>query len=169
MSNQHQPSAVVADYELNNSVYASGYTTPGLEAAPQDRVAVVTCMDARVDTYRALGLEPGRAHVIRNAGGVITNDVIRSLALSQLELGTTQIVVIHHTKCGLAGLDEEAVLDALAAKAGQRPPWKIHAFADVYEDTRASVEALRSSPYLQHTDRIFGYVHDVDSGRIEPV
>lgn len=169
MATHDRTSAVVADYELNNTVYASGYTASGLEAAPQDRVAVVTCMDARIDTYRALGLDLGRAHVIRNAGGVVTNDVIRSLALSQLELGTREVIVIHHTKCGLAGLDEEAVLTALAAKAGRRPPWKIHAFADVFEDTRTSVEKLRSSPYLQHTDRIFGYVHDVDSGRIEPV
>ncbi len=169
MTEQASSSDAVDRYELNNSVYASGFAGAGLAAPPGDKVAVVTCMDARLDPYRALGLELGGAHVIRNAGGVITNDVIRSLALSQLELGTREILVIHHTKCGLAGLDEDAVLDTIAGNAGQRPPWKIHAFADVREDTVQSVAQLRSSPFLLHTDRIFGFVHDVDTGRLERV
>ncbi len=169
MASQLPTSETVARYEVNNSIYASGYTSAGLGAPPGDNVAVVTCMDARLDTYRSLGLDLGKAHVIRNAGGVITNDVIRSLALSQLELGTTEVLVIHHTKCGLAGLDEGAVLDRIAAKAGQRPSWRIHAFADVVEDTRQSVEVLRSNPFLLHTDRIVGYVHNVDTGKIEAI
>lgn len=169
MSGESKLSPAVANFDLNNSIYASGYTGGGLPAAPGHQVAVVTCMDARVDPYRALGLDLGQAHVIRNAGGVITNDVVRSLCLSQLELGTKEIVVIHHTKCGLAGLDEAAVMARIKANAGQQPPWSIHAFADVAEDTRQAVATLKASPYLIHTDNVYGFVHNVDTGRIEPV
>jgi carbonic anhydrase len=152
--------------ENNGSAPAPG----PLPAPPQLRVAVVACMDARIDVHRALGLEPGEAHVIRNAGGVVTDDVIRSLAISQRRLGTTAVMLIHHTGCGMAGLDESSLRQELTdAAGGQAPPFGLGGFADVEADVRESLRRVQDSPYLAHRDIVRGFVLDVESGRLSEV
>ena len=122
-----------------------------------------------MDVYRILGLEPGDAHVVRNAGGVVTDDVIRSLAISQRKLGTQEIVLVHHTRCGMQGLDEDAFVAELEQDAGEAPTWPVGAFADAEQDVRDSVQRLRDSPFLPHTEQIRGYVYDVDTQDLRPV
>jgi carbonic anhydrase len=130
-------------------------------ARPIQRLAVVTCMDARIDPARLLGLEPGDAHVLRNAGGAITADVRRSLVISQRLLGTREVKIIRHTGCGMLGLDE-ALRDDLAAEVGEHADWQVHGFADLEGDLLAALDELRADPFLLHTDRIAGYVYDVE-------
>lgn len=143
--------------------------SPGeLPAPPARGVAVVACMDARLDVYRILGLAPGDAHVIRNAGGVVTTDTLRSLAISQHVLGTRAVLLVHHTRCGMHGADETAVLDQVEQTTGVRPDWAVQAFADVEEDVRESVRTLRDCPYLIATE-VRGTVYDVDTGRLREV
>jgi carbonic anhydrase len=126
-------------------------------------------MDSRMDVHAMLGLRLGEAHAIRNAGGVVTDDVIRSLAISQRSLGTTAIAVIHHTECGLLGLDEDAFVDAMVADAGAPPRWRPGSFADADQDVQLSVATLRSSPFLPHRDDIHGFVFEVETGRLRSV
>jgi carbonic anhydrase len=143
--------------------------SPGqLPAPPARRVAVVACMDARVDVYRVLGLEPGEAHVIRNAGGVVTQDTLRSLTISQHVLGTREVLLVHHTRCGMEGADEAAVLDRVEQATGVRPDWSVQGFADVEADVREAVAQLRACPYLVSTD-VRGTVYDVDTGVLREV
>ena len=130
-------------------------------ARPIQRLAVVTCMDARIDPARLLGLEPGGAHVLRNAGGAITADVRRSLVISQRLLGTREIKIIRHTGCGMLGLDE-ALRDDLAAEVGEHTDWQVHGFDDLEGDLLAALAELRADPFLLHTDEIHGYVYDVE-------
>ena len=130
-------------------------------ARPTRRLAVVTCMDARIDPARLLGLEPGEAHVLRNAGGAITADVRRSLVISQRLLGTSAIKIIRHTGCGMLGLDE-ALRDDLAAEVGEHVDWQVHGFDDLEGDLLAALDELRADPFLLHTDEIHGYVYDVE-------
>jgi carbonic anhydrase len=130
-------------------------------------VAVLACMDLRLDPLAILGLD--RAYVIRNAGGVVTDDAIRSLMLSQRLRGTTEVLLLHHTDCGLAGLDEAEVLDGIEAETGRRPPFALEAFADVDESVRRSVDRLRASPFLSQTDQIRGFVYDVDAQELREV
>jgi carbonic anhydrase len=130
-------------------------------------VAVLACMDLRLDPLAILGLD--RAYVIRNAGGVVTDDAIRSLMLSQRLLGTTEVLLLQHTDCGLAGLDEAEVLDGIEAETGSRPPFALEAFADVDESVRRSVDRLRASPFLSNTDQIRGFVYEVDSQQLREV
>ncbi len=137
-------------------------------AAPARRVAVVACMDARLDVYRLLGLRPGEAHVIRNAGGVVTDDVLRSLAISQHVLGTREVLLVHHTRCGLEGADEGAFATAVEQATGSRPPWSMRAFADVDDDVRESLRLIRECPYLLSADAR-GTVYDVETGRLREV
>lgn len=151
-----------------NAEWAQQAPGLGLPAAPARGVAVVACMDARMDVYRLLGLAPGEAHVIRNAGGVVTDDVLRSLAISQHVLGTRAVVLVHHTRCGLAGADEIAFADQVEQTTGQRPPWPMRAFADVDDDVRESVRLVQQSPYLLATE-VRGTVYDVDTGRLREV
>ena len=138
-------------------------------AEPAKRVAIVACMDARLDLLAALGLEVGDAHVLRNAGGVITEDVIRSLAISQRRLGTDEVVVVHHTNCGMEKLDEEEFSAELEADTGERPGFEIGSFDDVDESVRESIARLRRSPFLPNRERITGYVYDVQTGRVRGV
>jgi carbonic anhydrase len=152
-----------------SQTYQASFTTSKLHADPARRVAVVTCMDARIDVYAALALQLGEAHVIRNAGGVITDDVIRSLCLSQQKLGTNEVAVIHHTRCGLENLDEETFLTELAASTGAHPTWSVRSFTDVVQDVRDSVAALLASPFLAYDDAITGYIYDVDTGALTEV
>jgi carbonic anhydrase len=142
---------------------------PGeLPGRPARGVAVVACMDARMDVYRILGLAVGDAHVIRNAGGVVTDDTIRSLTISQHLLGTREIVLVHHTRCGMQGADEEAFLAQVEQACGARPDWPVRAFADAEEDVRESIRALRECPYLLSYD-VRGTVYDVDTGLLREV
>jgi carbonic anhydrase len=140
----------------------------GLAAPPARAVAVVTCMDARMDVYRLLGLAPGDAHVLRNAGGVVTDDTLRSLTISQHLLGTREVVLVHHTRCGMQGADEAAFLARVEQATGARPTWPVQAFADVDEDVRTSIRVLRECPYLLSHD-VRGAVYDVDTGRLREV
>jgi carbonic anhydrase len=144
-----------------------GRATPPVR--PATGVAVVACMDARIDVFALFGLSEGDAHVLRNAGGVVTDDVHRSLAVSQHELGTTEIVLVHHTDCGMVRITDEGFARKLERLTGTRPGFPIHAFADVSDDVRASVAALRSSPFLRATTSIRGFVYDVFTGRLVEV
>ena len=142
---------------------------PGARPAqPARGVAVVACMDARMDVARLLGLENGDAHVIRNAGGVVTEDVLRSLAISQHVLGTREVLLVHHTRCGLEGADEQAFTTAVERATGRRPDWSMRAFADVEDDVRESVRLIRECPYLV-SGEVRGTVYDVDTGRLREV
>lgn len=151
-----------------NAQYAAEFTDPGMDAHPVLQVAVVACMDARLDLHKALGLQLGDCHTIRNAGGVVTDDVIRSLTISQRALGTRSIVLIHHTGCGLESLTEEFRHD-LEMEVGQRPAWAVEAFRDVEQDVRQSMQRVRTSPFLLHTDDVRGFVFDVKSGLLREI
>ncbi|SNR98778.1 carbonic anhydrase [Geodermatophilus pulveris] len=150
-----------------NAQYAA-QAPGGLPAPPARAVAVVACMDARMDVFRILGLQPGDAHVIRNAGGVVTQDTLRSVTVSQHVLGTREVVLVHHTRCGMEGADEAALLDRVEQATGARPDWPVQAFADVEEDVRESVRQLRACPYLLSRD-VRGTVYDVDTGLLREV
>lgn len=151
-----------------NGRYADAFTDPGMDARPVQRVAVVACMDARLDLHRALGLNLGDCHTIRNAGGVVTDDVIRSLTISQRALGTRSVVLIHHTNCGMESLTEDFRHD-LELEVGQRPAWAVESFRDVDQDVRQSIERVRTSPFLLHTEDVRGFVFDVKTGRLREV
>jgi carbonic anhydrase len=153
----------------NNRIYVERGAHVPLDVRPSLRLAIVTCMDSRLDVFAALGLENGQAHVLRNAGGVITDDVIRSLALSQRRLGTESVMLIHHEDCGLQLITEEAFRRELEEAAGVAPPFAIETFKDVDESVRASLARVRSSPFLEHRDRVRGFVFDVGSGRLREV
>ena len=162
-----QPSA--DDLVERNRQAADAIKTPGMAAPPSRHVAVVTCMDARIDPLAELGLTVGEAHVMRNAGGVVTDDVIRSLCISQQLLGTREILVIHHTKCGMCGLDEAAFSDDLGRRLGARPSWPICSFADPADDVRAAIATLRASPFIEHDTAVRGFIYDVDTGLLDEV
>src|SRR5919112_4982893 len=138
--------SVTDEYLEHNVRYAEGFSGP-LPLPPAKRVAVVACMDARLDVYRVLGLAEGEAHVIRNAGGVVTDDEIRSLAISQRLLGTTEIVLIHHTDCGMLTFTDQQFRDAIEADTGVRPSWSAEAFSDLEADVTASVQRILDSPF----------------------
>jgi len=152
-----------------NESFAQAFDHPGLPGPPSRGVAVVACMDARLDVYRVLGLRDGEAHVIRNAGGVVTDDVLRSLAVSQRKLQTREVVLIHHTRCGMATFSDDEFVAELEADTGQRPSWTPGTFRDTEQDVRDSLAAVRSSPFLPHTDAVRGFVYDVDSGALTEV
>ncbi|MFI0942317.1 beta-class carbonic anhydrase [Streptomyces sp. NPDC021020] len=151
-----------------NSDYAAAFTDPGMDARPVLQVAVVACMDARLDLHKALGLALGDCHTIRNAGGVVTDDTIRSLAISQRALGTRSVVLIHHTGCGMQTITEDFRTE-LEAEVGQRPTWSVEAFTDADQDVRQSMARVRTSPFLPHTDDVRGFVFDVHSGRLREI
>jgi carbonic anhydrase len=140
-----------------------------LPAAPAKKLAVIACMDARLDPARILGLEVGDAHVIRNAGGVVTDDEIRSLAISQHLLGTEEIVLIHHTDCGMLTISDEEFAQRLEDDTGERPHWRAHAFADLEENVRNSVRLIQESPFVPRTDSVRGFVYDVKTGELREV
>ncbi|MEU1212406.1 beta-class carbonic anhydrase [Streptomyces sp. NPDC005791] len=151
-----------------NARYAQAFSDPGMDARPVLHVAVVACMDARLDLHAALGLELGDCHTIRNAGGVVTDDVIRSLTISQRALGTRSVVLIHHTNCGMESLTEDFRKD-LEAEVGQRPVWAVEAYSDADQDVRQSMQRVRTSPFLLHTDDIRGFVFDVTTGKLREI
>jgi carbonic anhydrase len=156
-------------YVAFNAEYAERFDHGGLPVEPSRRVAVVACMDSRMPVFQILGMQYGEAHVIRNAGGVITDDVIRSLCLSQRYLGTREIILLHHTDCGLQRVTEDQLKSELQAELGVKPWWSVESFSDPYVDTRQSIERLRLTPFVPHKDHIRGFVYDVDTGRLDEV
>ena len=161
--------SVTDEFVTANKAYADAFDKGGLPGPPARHVAVVACMDARLDVYRLLGLGEGDAHVIRNAGGVVTDDVIRSLAVGQRKLKTTEVVLIHHTKCGMATFSDDDFVAELEDACGQRPTWAPGTFPDTEQDVRDSLERVRTSPFMLHTDAVRGFVADVDTGLLTEV
>jgi carbonic anhydrase len=153
----------------NGEAYAEGFSDGDLTSPPRKKVAVLACMDARVIPSRILGLDPGDAHVIRNAGGVVTDDAIRSLAISQNLLGTEEIMLIHHTDCGMLTFTDDELAGRLESETGERPTWPLHAFSDLEGSVRDSIERLHSSPFIPRKDSIRGFVYDVKTGRLSEV
>ncbi len=161
---------LVADELLeNNRLFAAGFEPTHLDVKPSLRLAIVTCMDSRLDVFAALGLEGGQAHVLRNAGGVITNDVIRSLAISQRRLGTDQIILIHHTDCGMQLVTDDGFRAELEEATGMAPEFAVESFTDVESDVRQSIRRVRHSPFLLHKHAVRGFVYDVDTGRLHEI
>jgi carbonic anhydrase len=153
----------------NNRAFAASLPEQHLDVRPRRRLAIVTCMDSRLDVFAALGLEHGEAHVLRNAGGVITDDVIRSLAVSQRRLGTREVMLIHHTDCGMQTLSDDGFRAELQAATGIAPAFAIESFADVDANIRQSVLRVRRSPFLVHTGQVRGFVYDVDTHALREV
>ncbi|WP_059008566.1 beta-class carbonic anhydrase [Streptomyces specialis] len=160
--------SVTDEYLANNEAYAASFTGP-LPLPPARQVAVVACMDARLNVYGALGLREGEAHVIRNAGGVITDDEIRSLAISQRLLGTREIILVHHTDCGMTTFSDDAFKRSIEEETGIRPGWAAESFPDVEEDVRQSVRRIKASPFVPHTGSVRGFVLDVATGRLKEI
>jgi carbonic anhydrase len=155
---------VIDELLSNNARYASTFEGP-LPLPPSKRLAVLACMDARLNVYALLGLREGEAHVIRNAGGVVTDDEIRSLAISQRLLGTEEIVLIHHTDCGMLTFTDDAFKAGIQAETGIKPPWAAEAFSDLAEDVRQSVARIVTSPFIPRTDAVRGFVFDWQARR----
>ncbi len=152
----------------NNQRYAASYRG-NLPSPPARGVAVIACMDARLNVYGILGLAEGDAHVLRNAGGAVTDDEIRSLAISQRLLGTREIVLIHHTDCGMLTFTDDDFKASIEADTGIRPPWAAEAFGDLDSDVRQSIARIKASPFVPHTDAVRGFVFDVETGRLREV
>src|SRR5437588_11398799 len=150
----------------NNESYAGGFEHGDLAAAPRLKVAIVTCMDARIDPARVLGLEPGDAQVIRNAGGIVTDDALRSLSISQHHLGTEEIVVIQHTRCGLMTFSDDEFADQLERSTGSRPPWRSHTFTHLEESVREGVRRILADPFIPRQERVRGFVYEVENGSV---
>src|SRR3954471_18351744 len=153
----------------NNEAYAASFDKGELPLPPAKKLAVVACMDARLDVAAVLGLEPGDAHVIRNAGGVVTDDEIRSLSISQRLLGTREIVLIHHTDCGMLTFTDDAFKRAVQDETGIKPEWAAEAFADLDEDVRQSIARIHASPFIPHKESVRGFVYDVGDGSLREV
>ena len=160
--------SAVDDYLKNNKEYAQAHVG-GLPVRPARHVAVVACMDSRMRIFPMLGLGDGEAHVIRNAGGAVTDDVVRSLAISQRLLGTREIMLIHHTDCGMQKTTEDEFKGAIEAETGIRPPWAVESFSDAEHDVRQSIGRIKVSPFIPHKDAVRGFVFDVDTGRLNEV
>jgi carbonic anhydrase len=153
----------------NNEAFAAALPTRHLDLHPSRQLAIVTCMDSRLDVFAALGLGHGEAHVLRNAGGVITDDVIRSLAVSQRRLGTREIMLIHHDDCGMQKLTDDGFRAELQDATGVAPAFAIESFADVEADVRQSILRVRRSPFLPYRDEVRGFVYDVDTHELREV
>jgi carbonic anhydrase len=158
------------DQLLDNArEYEAGFDQGDLPLPPARKLAVLACMDARLDPHRVLGLELGDAHVIRNAGGVVDDDAIRSLAISQNLLGTEEIVLVHHTDCGMLTFTDEQLAQKLEEETGQRPQWHAHAFGDLEGDVREGIEKIKASPFVPRTDSVRGFVYEVETGALREV
>ena len=155
--------SAIDDVVLSNRRYVERFPGPR-PLQPKLKLAIVSCMDSRLDLFGALGLEVGDAHLLRNAGGLPTDDMLRSLAISQRKLGTREIAIIHHTNCGMDNFDDEAFRSELAIETGQRPSWDTPGFDDVHEQARRSMEIVRNCAWLPHRDTVRAFVFDVDSG-----
>ncbi len=157
------------DLLRNAEAHRAGFEASGLPAAPATGVAVVACMDARLNVEALLGLRSGDAHVIRNAGGVVTDDAIRSLAISQRLLGTEEIVLIHHTDCGMVTFSDDEFRRSIEADTGVRPPWAAEAFPDAAGDVRQGIARIKASPFIPRKDNVRGFVYDVHTGALDEV
>jgi len=153
----------------NAREYERDFDQGDLPLPPARKLAVLACMDARLDPHKVLGLERGDAHVIRNAGGVVDEDAIRSLAISQNLLGTEEIVLIHHTDCGMLTFTDEQLAEKLESETGQRPQWHAHAFGDLEGDVRTGIDEIKASPFVPNTDSVRGFVYEVETGALREV
>jgi carbonic anhydrase len=160
--------SVTDELLANNQRYAEAFSGQ-LPLPPARGLAVVACMDARLNVYAILGLAEGEAHVIRNAGGVVTDDEIRSLAISQRLLGTREIILIHHTDCGMLTFTDDAFKESIQAETGIKPPWAVEAFSDLDTDVRQSIARIKTSPFIPYTDAVRGFVFDVATGKLNEV
>ena len=149
--------------------YAAGFDKGDLPVPPSRRVAIVACMDARLNPYGLLGLSEGDAHIIRNAGGAVTSDVIRSLTISQRLLGTEEIVLIHHTDCGMLTFSDDDFRSAVEKDTGIRPEWAAETFSDLDADVRQSIARVKASPFIPRTDSVRGFVYEVETGKLREV
>ena len=161
--------SVTDELVANNEAYVAQFDKGDLPLPPGRRVAVVACMDARLNPYGILGLHEGDAHVIRNAGGVVTDDEIRSLAISQRLLGTEEIILIHHTDCGMLTFSDDDVKTQIAEETGIRPHFAFEAFDDLDDDIRQSVARLKASPFIPNKDKIRGFVYEVETGKLREI
>ncbi len=161
--------SVTGELLQNNQRYASEFGKGDLPLAPAKQVAIITCMDARLDPNRMLGIEEGDAHVIRNAGGVVSDDVIRSLAISQRLLGTREIVLIHHSDCGMLSFKDDDLKEAIYSETGIRPPFAMEAFSDLEGDVRQSMQRIQSSAFVPEKGNLRGFVYEVETGRLREV
>ena len=159
----------IDDLLNNNDPYAGGFDGTHLPVEPQRRLAVVACMDSRMDIFGMLGLANGEAHVIRNAGGVVTDDVVRSLAISQRYLATREIVLIHHTDCGMLKFSDDEFRRSMLEEVGVTPSWAVETFTDLEADVRQSIARIQASPFIPHKDSVRGFVYDVDTGQLNEV
>jgi carbonic anhydrase len=153
----------------NNAAYAASFDKAHLPLPPARKLAVVACMDARLNLYGALGLKEGDAHVIRNAGGIVTDDAIRSLAISQRLLGTEEIILIHHTGCGMLTFTDDEFRGAVEQDTGIKPEWAAESFSDLDSDVRQSIARIKASPFIPHKDSVRGFVYEVETGRLREV
>ena len=153
----------------NNEVYAASFDHGNLPLPPARKVAIVACMDARLNVYGALGLREGDAHVIRNAGGVVTDDEIRSLAISQRLLGTEEIILIHHTDCGMLTFSDDEFKASIQAETGIKPEWAAESFSDLETDVRQSIARIKASPFIPRKDSVRGFIYEVETGRLREV
>lgn len=157
------------DLLANNEAYAASFDKADLPLPPARKAAVIACMDARLNVYGILGLAEGDAHVIRNAGGVVTDDAIRSLAISQRLLGTEEIILIHHTGCGMLTFTDDQFRSDIERDTGIKPTWAAEAFPDLDADVRQSIARIKASPFVPHTDSVRGFVYEVETGRLREV
>lgn len=160
---------MIDDLLRNNARYAESFDKADLPLPPGRKLAVVACMDARLDPHRALGLEEGDAHVIRNAGGVVSDDVIRSLTISQRLLDTREIVLIHHTDCGMLTFRDDDVKDGIEADTGLRPAFALEAFRDLEQNVRQSMARIHANPFIPYKDQVRGFIYDCATGRLNEV
>ena len=160
--------SVTDELLANNAAYAATFTGP-LPLPPAKHIAVVACMDARLNVYGILGLAEGESHVIRNAGGVVTDDEIRSLAISQRLLGTREIILIHHTDCGMLTFTDDQFKADIQAETAIKPAWSAESFPDLDADVRQSIARIKASPFIPHTDQVRGFVFDVATGKLNEV
>jgi carbonic anhydrase len=161
--------SVIDDLLRNAEAYAAAFDKSDLAKPPALKLAVVACMDARLNPHELLGLQEGDAHVIRNAGGVITRSEIRSLAVSQHLLGTEEIILLHHTDCGMLGFRDDEFAERLERETGERPTWSAYAITDIEQDVRDGIRTIRESPFLAHKDNVRGFVYDVKTGELREV
>jgi carbonic anhydrase len=153
----------------NNAAYAASFEKGELPLPPARGVAVVACMDARLDVHKILGLEEGDAHVIRNAGGVITDDEVRSLTISQRLLGTREVILIHHTDCGMLTFSDDELKQQIHEDVGMKPHFSMESFSDLEEDVRQSIARIKASPFIPHKDAVRGFIYEVETGRLQEV
>lgn len=160
---------VIDEFVGNAQTYEQSFDAGDLPLPPAKRVAIVACMDARLNSYGLLGLREGDAHVIRNAGGVITDDEIRSLSISQRLLGTEEIMLIHHTDCGMLTFSDDDFRRQVQDETGVKPEWAAEAFDDLEEDVRQSIARIEASPFIPNRDKVRGFVYEVETGRLREV